>query len=623
MERYLARRKASEVATPVGPVELPPRPVERTEANRRTARSARSSGPMRATTKAEGDREPGKSTVLSDNIAPVLESEGFHQWAAQRPTGSALEIDNVNDLFMIAYPEAHLHTWQIEEQMRMSGYLDPSSPNKYEPTDRAPIREILVANNSAGKDSTIIAPIIAWILLTFEKSSVVLTSSSHRQLKGQTEKNIRNFADKINESFGSTLLEYKDLNLSCPLTGSECIMFATDKPGKVEGYHPIEPGRKMMVLLNEVKSIDEDILKAVLRCFGYTHWIEVSSAGLIDTHLHKSVKKAKRIYPEIPQPGESFTRTITVDDCPHISDDNKNALIEECGGIDSPIAQASLYSQFIHLDSVYVIPAHLFDYPPPESNKLGNKLRAGLDCALGGAEAVLCVFRGNVQVARESWRIQNEPALTRVVVEAFERHGLRGAEINVDVGGLGLPIAHRLEESGWSVNKIRNEAKPFAKVYRNRGTENWWTVRRLIQDRILKLLPDEKQLDQLKKRRYKMYEDNTLMVEPKREAAARGEPSPDRADALVLCFCNYSVNDIYKESISLPQHRIGKYIVDLSNPVEAEEKISGWLKKARELDLEFGGNLMNKVRNNNGNPLNHTRRRGGFTRSNWNSLRRL
>jgi hypothetical protein len=478
--------------------------------------------------------------------------------------------------------------------MRISGYLDPASPSRYDPTDKQPIKEYLVANNSAGKDSTIIAPAIAWLLLTKIKAGVVLTSASHRQLKNQTEKNIRNFCDACNATFGTTVLEYKDLHIYCPLTASECIMFATDKAGNVEGYHPIEPGRELMIVLNEVKSVPDEIITAVLRCFGYTRWLEVSSAGLVDTHFHRMVKSAHTRYPEIPEPGESFTRTITVDDCPHISDDNKQALINDCGGPDSPIALAALWSQFIFLDAVYVIPSHLFDYDPPTLGMLGNKLRAGLDLSLGGAETVLSIFRGNEHIGQETFRIHSEPKLTAILVETFERYKLTASCINGDAGGMGLPILQRLEESGWPVNRVRNEAKAFRKVYRNRGTENWWTVRRLIQDKILKLMPDPKLFTQLKKRRYKIFEDNTLMVEPKPDAAARGEESPDRADALVLAFADFSVDDVYKLAKATAIAKIPKYQVDVNNLEETEEKIQGWLRRGRR--LVHDGSLMNRIK---------------------------
>lgn len=508
-------------------------------------------------------------------------------------------FDNINDLYSVVYPHHDLHTWQIEEQMRMSGYLDPRGTTKTIPTDAAPLREYLVANNSAGKDSIIISPAVGFFLLTRIKCSVILTSASHRQLKTQTEKHIRNFCDNANDKLGVFALDYKDLTIHCHLTGSECILFATDTPGKVEGYHPLEPGRDLIIILNEVKSVQDEIIRAVLRCFGYNYWIEVSSAGLVGTHLHRMVQSADRVYPEVPLPGESFTRTITVDDCPHISESNKNDLIEDCGGIDSPIAQASLYSKFIYLDTVYVIPADLLIYPPPVAGLLGNKLRAGLDLSMGGAEAVLTVYRGNIPVAVEAWRIANEPKLNLRILEAAERHGLRGPETNADASGIGAPIIDRLHEAGFVVNRVRNNEKAFRKVYKNKGTENWWVLRRLIQDKILLLPRDEKLLTQLKLRRYKIDENNVLMVEPKREAASRGEDSPDRADSLVLCFADVDASDVWRQAEKVKSGlKLGKYVV---NPETFDEKIREWEPERKRVSIfnrttAWSGNMMTKLR---------------------------
>jgi len=564
--------------TPARPIPPPPKPRIRRVTKTKTPDSSKSSS--------------------SNTTAIEAEPTAAPLWTAAKTSDanlSPLSFDNINDLFTVVYPHVDLHTWQIEEQMRISGYLDPSSTKKYIPTDKAPIKEYLVANNSAGKDSTLIAPAIAWALLTQIKCGVVLTSASHRQLKNQTEKNIRNFCDSCNAVFGTTVLEYKDLHISCPLTASECIMFATDKAGNVEGYHPIEPGRELMIILNEVKSVPDEIIVAVLRCFGYTRWIEVSSAGLVDTHFHRMVKSANVAYPEVPEIGDSFTRTITVDDCPHISETNKQDLIQDCGGPDSPIALAALWSQFIFLDAVYVIPSHLFDYPAPVVGMLGNKLRAGLDLALGGAEAVLSVFRGNEQIGQDPFRVHSEPKLTPLLIDAFNKYGLLPSQINADAGGLGLPIIQRLEEAGWPVNRVRNEAKAFRKVYRNRGTENWWTFRRLVQDKILKLLPDEQLLMQLKKRRYIIYEDNTLMVEPKAEASRRGEKSPDRADAAVLAFSDFSVDDVHKASVVTSSRRMPKYVVDMNDTEDTEEKIRMWRQISRNRNMH-AGSLMDRIK---------------------------
>ena len=507
-----------------------------------------------------------------------------------------LDFDNIFELHHVTRPKLDLYKWQVEEQMRLSGYLDPRG-QKQPVSDKNPLRYSMVAANGAGKDSIILTPFAIWCILTQVRCRVVLTSASHQQLKGQTQGYIQDFVDDFNAWARYRVLDYIDLKVVCPQTDSEIVMFATDMAGKAEGWHPKEDGRWLVMILNEVKSIKEDIIRATLRCSGYTHWVEVSSPGLIDTHFYKTISRADCTYPEVPKLGQSFVRRIIDTDCPHLSDAYKKALIDEFGDENHPIVLSALKAQFMSADTVYVIPADFFNYEPLGEQLLGDRLRAGLDLALGGDETVLSVWKGNKQIGLETWRIRYEPTLHTHLIHAFEKYKLKAEDINADAGGLGLPIIHRLDEAGWPVNMIKNDQKAFRKVYRNRGTELYWTLRRLIQDKVLIFLKDEKQIDQLKKRRYNLRDNNTLQLESKRDARARGEPSPDRADATALAFADIDATEVAKLAVKKTSDlKVGKYIINFDD--DPDEQIQGWLASRNRNTHTTSASMMDKIANN-------------------------
>ena len=64
----------------------------------------------------------------------------------------------------------------------------------------------------------------------------------------------------------------------------------------------------------------------------------------------------------------------------------------------------------------------------------------------------------------------------------------------------------------------------------------WVETARQIEARSIRLLDDETLINQLVNRRYSVIKSGKLNLESKAECRARGIPSPDRADALVLCF---------------------------------------------------------------------------------------
>lgn len=458
-------------------------------------------------------------------------------------TPATLGFDNPLDLLMWADPKARPADWQCEELLRLGGYRDGVSERVAYDAAK-PYTGCICANNGAGKDSFVIAPLINYGLTCREDWLGVTTSASAQQISTQTEANVRNLALKINKRLGRTFIETRERRQFCGATRSESLMFSTDEPGKAEGYHPKEPGAEMYVILNEIKSIPDAIINAVMRCSGYTHWLEISSPGETPGgHFYNTCMQAAHVYPAPLVPGEWFFRRVTAFDCPWVTPFQIENIKRAGGGENSALYRSSVLALFTVSNENSVIPSDaLLGYPPFVPDRLNMPKVAGLDLSLGGDETVLSIWQGNRRLKQLTWRIDNEPRLTAVLVQAFANEGLAAQNIYVDAKGLGQPILHRIWEAGWQVNGTRGDAPAGDRTnFARKNIEMWWLFRRLVVDKLIQLpLEDKEFMLQLEKRRYEIVEAKAnyakKQLESKKRAKVRGEASPDRVDAAVLAF---------------------------------------------------------------------------------------
>ena len=307
----------------------------------------------------------------------------------------AHQIDTPADLLLAHRPDLKLYKWQAETLFQLAGYTDINDLDlpKTRPTDKTPLYYNLVAANGSGKDQVVISSFAVWFCLSKVRSRCVITSSSYEQLKDQTYKYIKNICEEINVSYGRKVFEIVEFLITCNDTGSEIKCFVTDDPGKAEGRHPFdEPGAEMAVIVNEAKSITDEMFQAFSRFTGYNYWLEISSPGKNSGHFFKRCTRAKYAFPDPLEIGEFYWRRVTAFDCPHLLGKHIEHLKDEHGE-QSLIYRSQVLAEFTSLDEAAFIPSTLFEnYPnnPPRTFGLPN--RAGIDLSLGGDETVAYFF---------------------------------------------------------------------------------------------------------------------------------------------------------------------------------------------------------------------------------------
>jgi hypothetical protein len=413
------------------------------------------------------------------------------------------------------------------------------------PTSKHPLKYFLIAANGSGKDAFVISPFAIWFILTKIQAQVIVTSSSGTQLTAQTESYIKSLAESINQKMGGGIFKIRQRYIRCLKSGSVIRMFATDEPGKAEGYHPLTPNAEMAIIKNESKSIPEDIHQALRRCSGFNYWLEVSSPGSKSGAFYRAATTWVK------------GRRVTSFDCPHISDDEREADKIELGEDSSTYRSKHLALFTDSTDEVVITSTSIENLlvNPPSFQFVSWPKRVGFDIAAGGDENSVHITQGVKILAQLHWTEKD----TTISAQKFHRFMIDNSIskdhefIFADDGGVGHAVIDLLNNEkfyGYSIKRTNNQSAPYnRKRFGNRGAEMWFHVKRIIEESMFDLRGISSLCkDQLCTRKYKQQEGGRLFLQSKRAAKADGAKSPDRADSFVLAFSGLTVEDFLNEA---------------------------------------------------------------------------
>ena len=465
-------------------------------------------------------------------------------------TREPIRVDNPVQWLKILRPDFNPYRWQIETLMQIAGYLEIGKyapENRIDITDRNPFLFVGSMANGSGKDMVLIAAAATWLVVSGLRNRVIITSSSHKQIKDQTEPHIRELINLANRKFG-TIFKSIQFHHLVPELGGEIVLYVTDEAGKAEGYHPYSIGKhegnggKMMIIKNEAKSIPEFINAAMLRCTGYSHILEISSPGPRSGFMYKHASEAI-LYPAKVELGKYYFRRVSAYDCPHLVETGHIERFIYEFGADSPQTASSINAEFSDIDSVVVISDYEYESALKKNvPERGEDIGIGLDVAAGGDENAGFVRRGNKIIYSFFFR-QHDTDVASLLVD---KHLLPWKNVNYtfrcDNGGLGLAFIDKLKALGWNVIRTNNQSPARnKKEFGNLGAEMWFHVKRLLSRGDIILPKVDKLRDQLTNRWYLGFDSTQgkYQLETKQSAKNSGRSSPDRADAFVLCFYSY------------------------------------------------------------------------------------
>ena len=169
-------------------------------------------------------------------------------------------------------------------------------------------------------------------------------------------------------------------------------------------------------------------------------------------------------------------------------------------------------------------------------NDEGAPYRLGVDVArFGSDKTALCVRRGwSVEYLRSFERIDTMRTAGEAVALVRD-HDIPA--VFVDEGGLGAGVVDRLRELRAPVYGVQfgGKARQSGR-FANMRAEIFWELRRLFNDGLIAIPPDEELISQLLGLRYDVTSAGQVKMESKTALRRRGLRSPDKADALALAF---------------------------------------------------------------------------------------
>lgn len=462
-----------------------------------------------------------------------------------------------------------LYPWQIEELLRLS-----TDKGKWRIDNK--LQYYLLANNGSGKDAFIIAGLVCFILCCWRRYKVIITSSSDNQLDTQTRVYIRDLAMSVNAylrtDWGWTTdaidIKAESFKATRGFSGTEVYTFVSKEGGKVEGYHPFpdaDPGEGCIVIVNEGKSIPEEIHLHLKKCT-YNMWLEVSSAGEQSGEFYKATTSERTIhYPREPEAFRPFCRTITYRDTPHKIREAEEEILAL--GLDHPFVKNTYLSKFSSLGELVAITEIILDKCLSTCNRriiVGMGRHAGLDFAAGGDECSFIPWDENELLAEINWRVKDTEKTIDILIGAddksiglFQQYGFTketAYKITGDDNGLGEPIINSLHRRGWAISRIKNQGAARRKDrFLNRGAEIYSSLARIIEGCFLnfngKLSAKAKR--QLITRHYTVEGQGKFKLIPKEDETE----SPDRADAIVLAWSQWTILDFLDDKVKKEQPR--------------------------------------------------------------------
>src|SRR6266576_2695403 len=289
--------------------------------------------------------------------------------------------------------------------------------------------------NGSGKDDRIIPTMAYWWLFYNPRGRVIITSKSALQLETQTIPSL----DKHYQKFGwAEPVRSPRYHLITP-TGGDLIAYVTNEGVRVEGAHS-RPGEPLLMIVNEAKSVDDQIFEGIDRCTPDC-LVLISSPGLRFGRFYQAFTKLRAFYTCIQ---------VGLKDCPHIPKERIDHTIATYG-LHHPITRSTLFGEFMSQTegeqfciTIEEVEAALF-YPP--------KWKPGFKCfffdfADGRAENVFFVRNGNKYEMLDAWREQNEDAVVGRAIALIKENGFKPGQGGADAAA--KQILDKMARAGYA-----------------------------------------------------------------------------------------------------------------------------------------------------------------------------
>ena len=402
--------------------------------------------------------------------------------------------------------------------------------------------------NGSGK-TYIAAYVVLWWLMCHTDAVVITTAPTSHQVKDILWREIRRAYTENQFLIGGNMLR-----MSLELGAKHFAKgFSTDTPERFQGFHE----GHILFVVDEASGVREGIFEAIEG--------SLTSADAKVLLLGNPTSLRGTFYDAFHRRrGLWKTIHISAFDTPNLQQNNVGipslvtpkwvADAEKNWGTESYLYQVRVLGDFPTESEDTLIPLKLIERAVERGVATGEgerefesgsgdeaRVEIGVDVArFGSDKTAICVRRGDRVLSLETFARQDTMSTAGRVVRVSRVYA-PGA-IRVDEIGIGAGVIDRLLELKvprvQGVNVARRASNP--EHFSNLRAELYDGLRERFQDGRVSIPGDPELMSQLASVRYSFTSSGQMRIEDKDDLRARGERSPDLADAVMLAFAKRS-----------------------------------------------------------------------------------
>lgn len=377
---------------------------------------------------------------------------------------------------------------------------------------------------------------ILWFLFTRPLSRIPCTAPTYHQLEDVLWPEVHRW---LGQSAIKDYLVWSKKRLSIAGHHEEewfAVARSCSDPDNLSGFH----GRELLFVIDEAAGIPQDIMQVIegtLTNEGAKILMCGNPTQLAGTFYH-AFHKDRQLYKPFTFNAEE-SRLVSEQYC-------RDQATKY--GRDSDVYKVRVLGEFPTGQPDTLIRLDVVEAALRREVKAEGKIEIGVDPArFGDDQSVICWRRGlQVQPLRsfhgiDTTRLTGEVA--RLVLQLRSDGYEEVISVKIDDTGVGGGVTDQLVRQQADL-KIQTIPVLFGGVatkaeYADYGSEMWGNIKEALET--IQLPADDELVAQLTTRKYQIKPDGTIKLERKEDMKKRGISSPDKADALVLCFAMQSV----------------------------------------------------------------------------------
>ena len=396
----------------------------------------------------------------------------------------------------------------------------------------------IASGHGTGKSATF-AILALWFVSTRTECRVPVTAPSQHQLFDIIWAEIRKWHNRMVVEWRDNIVVTKT---HVSLVGRESESFAVartsrrENPEALQGFH----AREMLFLVDEASGVPDEVFQVAegalstpgsrlvmagnpTRTSGYFYHSHHKNKGQFTTLVHSS-EKSPLVSPEYLE------------------------RMQRRYGADSVVYKVRVKGEFPEASADQFLSLGLLEESYELDIKPGRPVVWGLDPArFGDSYTALAKRAGSVITSVQSISKTDTMQTVGWLVRQWQAtpDHEKPEVIYIDASGMGVGIADRLRELGYPAVAVMFSERPSSMLeYGNLRTELWSMMKDRLEARLLKMPKDERLESEALLARYTFDSRGRIVLESKREAHNRGNPSPDHMDAVSLTFYNEPIMSV-------------------------------------------------------------------------------